>query len=94
VADDRHVDQATVVTVDKPQRLPDQWYGYEGVDLLVIAGLPAVENLTIDAPAVDAIEHWVRLGGTLLVATDACLRSRRLSSSGPPRASIAHLGLR
>ncbi len=44
--------RATVVTIESPQKLPDRWCGYEGVDLLVIVGAPAVEKLLLDA-AVD-----------------------------------------
>ena len=43
------VERADVVTIDQPQPLPDRWYGYEGVDLVVIAGAPTVEKSLLDS---------------------------------------------
>jgi hypothetical protein len=68
----RHLEQnelerTTVVTLDKRERLPDKWYGYEGVDMVVVAGVPAVEQGLLDATAVDALDKWVRLGGSLMI---------------------------
>ena len=57
----------TVVTVDQPEQLPDQWYGYDGVDLVVIAGAPAVDKSLFSAAAISALEKWVQQGGKLLV---------------------------
>ena len=51
----------------KPQPLPDRWYGYEGVDLMVIVGAPTVEKSLLDKAAIDALDGWVRRGGTLLI---------------------------
>ncbi len=61
------LERADVVTIDQKQPLPDRWFGYEGVDLVVIVGVPTVDKSLIDAAAIEALDHWVHLGGTLLV---------------------------
>jgi hypothetical protein len=61
------LERADVVTIDQKQPLPDRWFGYEGVDLVVIAGVPTVDKSLIDAAAIEALDHWIHLGGTLLV---------------------------
>ncbi|HTQ39965.1 MAG TPA: hypothetical protein VMJ32_13130 [Pirellulales bacterium] len=61
-------ERTAVVTIDQRQALPEQWYGYDGVDMLVIAGAPAVDKSLLDAAALDALEKWVRQGGKLLVS--------------------------
>ena len=43
------VERADVVTIDQPQPLPGWWYGYEGVDLVVIAGAPTVKKSLLDS---------------------------------------------
>lgn len=63
----RDLDRTTVVTLNQKQRLPDRWFGYEGVDLLVVAGQSAVEKSFFDPSSIDALEHWVRLGGELMI---------------------------
>jgi len=59
----------TVVTLDGGQPLPDEWLGYEGVDQVVIAGAPA--ETWQNPKTVDALEHWVRLGGSLWIVSGA-----------------------
>lgn len=57
-----------IVTVTDPARLPDQWYGYEGVDVVVLPGSAEElsELLKADAPMA-ALDGWLRRGGTLLM---------------------------
>src|SRR5262245_4188281 len=78
---------ATVVTIDQPQRLPDQWYGYEGVDVVVIAAVPAIEKSLLGAAQLDALEKWVDLGGTLLIFCGD--GAQRAFSSDAPLARFA-----
>lgn len=57
----------TVVTVDRVDELPVQWFAYGGVDVLY---LPTSDQVTLDAlsPAQQAaIRTWVRQGGHLVV---------------------------
>jgi len=51
-------------------RLPTQWYGYEGVDAVVVStSRPEVAGgLRPGAPQIAALEQWVRMGGTLVVS--------------------------
>ena len=68
----REIDRTTVVTLTEaealPEKLPEKWYGYEGVDLVAIAGHAGIDQSFFSAGAIDALEHWVRLGGNLLIA--------------------------
>ncbi|MCE9553600.1 MAG: hypothetical protein K8T91_09550 [Planctomycetes bacterium] len=61
-----------IVTVTDPADLPYQWYGYEGVDVVVLPGsgneLSAL--LKADAPMA-ALDGWLRRGGTLLMTLGA-----------------------
>lgn len=68
---DSDAGRRVAVTLDRPQRLPDQWYGYEGVDMVVIAGTPEVQHFFTNPKTVAALEHWVRLGGKLMIASSA-----------------------
>ena len=62
------VERADVVTIDRPQPLPGCWYGYEGVDVVVIAGASTVEKSLLDSQTAVALNQWVLRGGTLVVA--------------------------
>lgn len=75
------------VTLDRPQRLPDEWYGYEGVDLVVIAGTLEVKHFFANPKSISALEHWVRLGGMLVIACSAECES--LLAPGKPLARFA-----
>lgn len=61
---------ARIVRLDDCAQLPDRWYGYEGVDLLVVStSRPEVfADLRPDGPRVAALEEWVRMGGTLALS--------------------------
>lgn len=50
-------------------QMPDRWYGYEGVEVLVLStGRPEVyRGLKPDSPQIAALSQWVNLGGTLIV---------------------------
>jgi hypothetical protein len=60
-------ERAAVVTIDKPQPLPDKWFGYDGVDMVVVSGAPVIEKSLLSDAGLDALEAWVRQGGELLV---------------------------
>jgi hypothetical protein len=59
-------ERTSVVTLESQQQLPDRWYGYEGVDLVVISGTSGLEK-SLHGAALDALEVWVRQGGKLMV---------------------------
>jgi hypothetical protein len=75
----------TVVTLDGSQPLPDEWFGYEGVDQVVIAGAPA--ETWQDPKAVAALERWVRLGGSLWIVSGA--DAQEVLGKGKPLATFA-----
>jgi hypothetical protein len=53
-----------------PSDLPERWYGYEGVDLVVLtAGRPeAYAGLRSDSPQIAALDEWIQMGGTLVLS--------------------------
>ena len=61
--------QNVVATVDSLARLPTRWEGYEGVDLVVIStSKPEVfEKITPQNARIEALEQWIRMGGTLVL---------------------------
>ncbi len=79
--------RTTVVTLEEPQALPERWYGYEGVDLMVIVGGPAVEKSLLTPAAIDALDEWVRRGGTLLIECGE--EAQRVVGPGAPLARFA-----
>ena len=63
-------EQTRLVLLAKAADLPDRWYGYEGVSLLVLSGtdLGCYAGLAPGDPRLEAIAHWTRHGGRLLIA--------------------------
>lgn len=59
-----------VVTCDDVGQLPTRWYGYEGVDALVLCthNPELYRALRADGARVMALERWVRSGGRLLLS--------------------------
>lgn len=58
-----------VARVDAPGRLPTHWYGYEGVDAVVLSTSRSeiYRKLTSDNARIEALDQWVRLGGRLVL---------------------------
>jgi hypothetical protein len=55
------------------QELPDQWYGYDSVDAVIIAtgknfGGSLAQNLARDAVRREALQQWILQGGHLIVS--------------------------
>jgi hypothetical protein len=68
-SENRREARRTVAAIVGPNdKLPERWYAYEGVDLLVVSGKAAAEKIASEAGGLDAIEQWVRAGGTLILA--------------------------
>jgi hypothetical protein len=61
--------QPAVAQVRDARELPTQWYGYEGVDALVLCtGRPEVlRTLTKGSARLQALDEWVRMGGKLIL---------------------------
>ena len=56
------------VHVPRPADLPDQWWGYEGVDVVVLATSDAALLDARLASQRQALSTWVRLGGRLILS--------------------------
>ncbi|MBI3469123.1 MAG: hypothetical protein HY000_39465 [Planctomycetes bacterium] len=54
--------------LDGPPELPDRWYGYEGVDLVVLATADGTALEAVSEARFAALEEWVRRGGRLVVS--------------------------
>ncbi|MCU0959616.1 MAG: hypothetical protein MUF48_05880 [Pirellulaceae bacterium] len=55
-------------TVRDPAEFPDRWFGYEGVDVLVVPTATTNPLEQLSEPQFAAILQWLRLGGRLLVS--------------------------
>ena len=60
--------RATLAHVSDPSRLPVHWWGYEGVDAVVlVTGQDEIDSqLTSNSPQMAALDQWVRMGGRLI----------------------------
>jgi hypothetical protein len=56
-----------LVKVNSFTELPDQWFGFEAVEMIVLTTTEPqqFENLTAKSPQIKAVDDWVRLGGKL-----------------------------
>ena len=62
-------DRIELVALSDARQLPDAWYGYEGVDLLVIGPeSPGIADFIADDRRLAALEEWIAEGGRLLLA--------------------------
>ena len=59
---------AEVAYLDQAERLPDRWFGYDGVDQVVLTtGKPEMYR-ALGKPAAAALQRWIELGGRLVVS--------------------------
>ncbi len=74
-------DQHELLTslIERAADLPDRWYGYEGVDTLIITTSRPDFVDSLSPQQFDAIELWVRLGGRLIL----CVGKRGEQMLGP-----------
>ncbi|NLS94783.1 MAG: hypothetical protein GXX96_21725 [Planctomycetaceae bacterium] len=79
-------EETRLVTLDDAAALPDRWYGYEGVRLVVLSGtdLKCYSALKPDDDRVVALSQWVRQGGRLLIAVGE-YGEQLLGADGPLR---------
>jgi hypothetical protein len=67
LADDVTAIGVTTVQINEADRLPPDWFGYEGVNTIII---PTYDNPLFDElspPQVAAIRQWVEMGGHLVL---------------------------
>ncbi|MFM8251889.1 MAG: hypothetical protein ACKOBW_09870 [Planctomycetota bacterium] len=76
-------------TIRDPRELPDRWYGYEGVDLVVLTTSrpEVIDGLTSSSSGARfaALDRWLRLGGHLIWSVGN--RGAELLSEGAPLAT-------
>ena len=65
----RPADRIATVQLDTVDQLPTRWFGYEGVDIVLLAtSQPEIyRKLTASEARIDALDRWVQLGGRLLL---------------------------
>jgi len=81
--------RAVVARLDNCQQLPTKWYGYEGVDALVLStSQPEIyRTLTPGDERIKALDEWIRLGGRLLLCVGA--RGEEVLGDGRPLRDFA-----
>ena len=64
----RPEERAVVVRVTDAGELPDRWYGYESVRMVIIStsDRSICSSLEANVERIEALEEWVRMGGRLL----------------------------
>lgn len=77
-----------VVDIEDGADLPTQWYGYEGVDRVVLATSHAETMRALARPdRMAALAQWVRLGGHLVLCVGR--QAAEALASGSPLAELA-----
>jgi hypothetical protein len=74
-------DQQELLTslIQRAADLPDRWYGYEGVDTLIVTTSQPEFVDQLSSQQFEALEQWVRLGGRLIL----CVGARGQQMLGP-----------
>ncbi|HYW78221.1 MAG TPA: hypothetical protein VE890_01550, partial [Thermoguttaceae bacterium] len=83
----QEVDERPVaVRLPDCSQLPDRWYGYEGVDVLLLStSRPEVfADLKSDDPRIEAIDRWIRMGGKLILCVGS--QAETILAEGAPLA--------
>ncbi len=82
-------EKADVVHVADVAQLPDQWFGYEGVNaILLYTSDPKLYGaLKPDGPQIAALEQWIRMGGKLVLCVGE--QAEQVLQTGSPLARFA-----
>ncbi|HEV3418394.1 MAG TPA: hypothetical protein VG056_16335, partial [Pirellulales bacterium] len=80
-------EETAVVYLDDPNQWPDRWFGYDGVDLIVLTTGKSEIYGRLSATTLDAIDRWLRLGGRMLISVGA--HGSELLAAGKPLARFA-----
>lgn len=85
----RPEEKADVARLADASQLPDQWYGYEGVDAILLStSEPKLyDGLKPDGPQMAALEQWVRMGGRLVLSVGQ--QAEQVLKPGSPLARFA-----
>ena len=81
--------KTVVVRLEDCQQLPTRWYGYEGIDLLVLGTSdPEIYSaLEPSGPRIAALDEWVRMGGRLMLCVGDAAET--ILKPGAPLAQFA-----
>src|SRR5207247_1629122 len=74
------------VHVQTAEMLPDRWWGYEGVDCLVLTTSDADFLAALSAEQRQAIVQWLQLGGRMVMCVGA--RGAEIAADGSPWAPL------
>jgi hypothetical protein len=77
---------AVAVNVRAVERLPDRWWGYDGVDVLVVATSDAAFLAAMSADQQQAIVQWVLLGGRIVLCVGR--QGVEIASANSPWAAL------
>ncbi|MBN2474148.1 MAG: hypothetical protein JXB62_06055 [Pirellulales bacterium] len=78
--------QPVAVALAGFDELPERWFGYEGVDVLVLSTSrpQCFADLKPDSPQIVALDNWIRMGGKLVFCV-GLQAERVLAEDGPLR---------
>jgi hypothetical protein len=78
-----------VARLDNCQQLPTKWYGYEGIDAMVLSTSQPETYRTLkpDDDRIKALDEWIRLGGRLLLCVGS--RGEEVLGKGRPLRDLA-----
>ncbi len=81
--------RTVAVRLENGRQLPDRWYGYEGIEALVIStSQPEIfADWTPSSPQVIALERWIRMGGRLVLCVGS--RAEEVLGEDSPWAAFA-----
>ena len=87
--DDEGNPRTRVVQIDDVGRLPTRWYGYDAVDVVVLATSKAelYRKLSAADARFKALEHWVRMGGRVILCVGR--EAEEILAPGAPLAALA-----
>jgi hypothetical protein len=82
-------DAPAVARLDDVAGLPTRWYGYEGVDVLLLSTRePDVfRKLAAQGAQVEALDQWIRMGGKLVLCVGS--QAEEILREGAPLARFA-----
>ncbi len=77
-------EQPVAVRLESTAALPDEWYGYESLDALVVGtSKPELfDNLEPNGPQILALDKWIRMGGKLVLSVGS--QGERILADGSP----------
>ena len=82
-------DPATAIRLDDFTQMPTRWYGYEGVEVVVLStSRPEIyRGMKPDSPQIVALSDWVNLGGKLVLC--AGRHAEEVLQEGAPLRALA-----